>query len=46
VLRNYCKQYQRGKVEEGSPRWEVLVLAAGGADRIEVYCEELLADKG
>jgi hypothetical protein len=45
VLRNYCKQYQRGKIEAGSRRWHVLVLAAGGADRIPAYCDRLLPDE-
>jgi hypothetical protein len=44
VLRNYCKQYQRGKVPEGSRRWQVLALAAGAPERIAAFCEELLDD--
>jgi hypothetical protein len=29
-------------VKAGSKKWEILVLAAGGADKIKPYCEDLL----
>jgi phosphoribosylcarboxyaminoimidazole (NCAIR) mutase len=45
-VRAYCKQYEDGKVKEGSKKWDVLVAAAGGADLIPGFCAALLADAG
>ncbi len=43
---NACRQFLRGKVKEGSKRWDLLVQVAGGADKIGEYCEDLLGDDG
>jgi hypothetical protein len=41
-VRAYCKQYQDGKVKEGSKKWDVLVAAAGGAGLVPDFCVALL----
>ena len=37
-----CKQFEKGKLDPGSPKYELLVTAAGGVDKIPAFCADLV----
>ena len=43
ALREACRAYLRGKLKEDSRKYRALVDAAGGATRVQAYCEALAA---